>query len=51
MDKQGDHENKKLFINKSVKALIPLKEGHQVLFKLHVPLRRFKKGILFEAEK
>ena len=29
--KQGDHQNKKLFVNKSVKALVPLKEGHQGL--------------------
>ena len=37
--KQGDHWNKKFFINKSVKALISLKEGHQGLLKLYVPLR------------
>ena len=37
MKKQDDHQNKKFFINKSVKALIPLKEGHQGLLKLHVP--------------
>ena len=34
-----NHRNKKLFINKSPKALIKLKEGHQDLLKLHVPLR------------
>ena len=37
--KRGYHRNKKLFINKSAKALIKLKEGHQGLLKLHVPLR------------
>ena len=37
--KQGDHWDKKFFINKSVKAWISLKEGHQGLLKLHVPLR------------
>ena len=37
--KRDDHRNKKFFINKSVKALIPLKEGHQSLLKLHVLLR------------
>ena len=30
---------KKFFINKSVKPLIALKERHQGLLKLHVPLR------------
>ena len=46
------------FINRTVKALIPLKEGRQGLIKLHVPLVVgvgvpvcSKKGILFEAEK
>ena len=29
MKKRGDHQNKKLFINQSVKVLIPLKEEHQ----------------------
>ena len=59
--KWSDHENKKFFIiNKFVKALILLKEGHQHLLKLHVLLRGCssvgkkwgsKKRILFEAEK
>ena len=42
--KQGDHRNKKFFINKSVKALILLKEGHKGLLKLHVPLK-WKKNV------
>ena len=37
--KRGYHRNKKLFINKSPKGLIKLKEGHQGPLKLHVPLR------------
>ena len=50
----------KFFINKSVEALIPLKEGYQGLLELHVPLEGIpvrgekwgsKKEILFEAEK
>ena len=50
----------KFFINKSVEALIPLKEGYQDLLKLHVPLGDVpvrgkkwgsKKEILLEAEK
>ena len=50
----------KLFINKSVEALIPLKEGYQGLLKLHVPLGGVpvregkwgsKKEILFEAKR
>ena len=44
MKKQDDHQNKKFFINKSVKALIPLKEGHQGLLKLHVPWGVFQCG-------
>ena len=39
MKKRRDHRNKQLFISKSVKALIPLREGHQGLLKLYVPLR------------
>ena len=60
MKKWGDHQNTKLFINKSVRALILFKKQHQGLLKLHIPLRDCsteggkwgsKKGILFEAEK
>ena len=36
--KWGDHRNKKI-INKSVKALILFKKGHQGLLKLHILLR------------
>ena len=36
--KRGDHGNKKIFINKSFKALITLRKGHHSL--LNVPLRR-----------
>ena len=60
MKKWGDHWNKKFFVNKSVKALISLKLGHQGLLKLHVPLRGFssvggkwdpkKAPILFKPE-
>ena len=41
MKKRGDHRNKKLLINRCVKALITLKEGNQGLLKLHVSLRGF----------
>ena len=37
-EKCGDSRKKKLFINNSVKALIPFKEEYQGLLKLHVPL-------------
>ena len=33
-----DHRKKNFFINNSVEVLIPLKEGHQGLLKLHVHL-------------
>ena len=39
MKKWGDHQNTKLFINKSVRALILFKKQHQGLLKLHIPLR------------
>ena len=35
---ENDHRRKKFFINNSVGALIPFKEKHQGLLKLHVPL-------------
>ena len=38
MEKWGNHQNKKLFVNNSVEALIPFNEGHQGLLKLHVLL-------------
>ena len=37
--KQDYHRNKKIFIRKSVKALIPFKEGNQGLLNLHVALK------------
>ena len=40
-EKTCDHRNKKLLINRCVKALITLKEGNQDLLKLHVSLRGF----------
>ena len=40
-EKWGDHRNKKLFINKSVKALILFKKWHQGLWKLHMALRGY----------
>ena len=39
LEKWNDHQNKKFFTNKSIRALIPLKEGYQGLLKLHVPFR------------
>ena len=36
-EKWSDHQTNKFFINKSVEALIPLKEGYQGLLKLRVP--------------
>ena len=36
MRKWGDHQKKKFFIKNSVEALIPFKEKHQGLLKLHV---------------
>ena len=41
-EKQSDHQKKKFFINKSIEALIPLKEGYQGLLELHVPLGVFQ---------
>ena len=38
VEKCGDHWRKKFFINNPVEALIPFKEKHQGLLKLHVPL-------------
>ena len=38
VEKRGDHWKMKFFTNKSIEALSPLKEGHQGLIKLHVPL-------------
>ena len=35
--KWGDHQKKIFFINNSVEAVIPFKENHQGLLKLHVP--------------
>ena len=63
--KWGDHQNKKLFINKSLKALTLFKKWHKGLWKLHMALRDCiwqyvplwgknwgsKKRILFEADK
>ena len=43
-EKQSDHQKKKFFINKSIEALIPLKEGYQGLLELHVPLGVFHQG-------
>ena len=43
-EKQSDHQKKKFFINKSIEALIPLKEGYQGLLELHVPLGVFQQG-------
>ena len=61
LEKWGDHQKKKFFINNSVEALIPFKEEHQNLLKLPVLFRGMfqcrgkkglssKEGILFEAE-
>ena len=36
--KCGDHQKKKLFINNAVESLIPSKEDHEGLLRLHVPL-------------
>ena len=55
MEKWGDYQKKKLFINNAVQALISFKEGHQDLLKLHVNLEEGvsmldkKEGIFFEA--
>ena len=38
VEKWGNYQRKKFFINNSVEALIPLKEKHQGLLELHVPL-------------
>ena len=37
-------KRRKFFINKSIEALIPLKEGYQGLLELHVPLGVFQQG-------
>ena len=38
MDKWGDHQKKKFFVDNAAQALILFKEGHQGLLKLHVHL-------------
>ena len=43
-EKWSDHQKKKLFINKSVEALIPLKEGYQGLLKQGLPWGVFQQG-------
>ena len=56
MEKWGDYQKKKLFINNAVQALISFKEGHRNLLKLHVNLEEGvsmldkKEGIFFEVE-
>ena len=37
-EKKGHHQKKKFFINNFIEAVIPFKEKHQCLLKLHVPL-------------
>ena len=37
-EKWGGHQKNKFFIDVSVETLIPFKQGHQDLLKLHVPL-------------
>ena len=55
MEKWGDYQKKKLFINNAVQPLISFKEGHQDLLKLHVNLEEVvsmldkKEGIFLEA--
>ena len=63
MQKNGsEHQNKKFFLNNFVEALIPFKEEHQGLLKLHLPLGwefqcgekmglSSKEWIFFKAEK
>ena len=38
MEKRGDYQEKKFFIDNTVQALIPFKERHRGLLKLHVRL-------------
>ena len=38
LEKQGDDQTKKFFMDNTVQALIPFKERHRSLAKLHVPL-------------
>ena len=40
-NKWADHRQKKLYLNSTVEDLIPFKEEHQGLLKLHVPLQAF----------
>ena len=57
LEKQGDDQKKKFFMDNTVQALIPFKERHRGLVKLYVQLAEGvlvfekKKGILFEVEK
>ena len=56
MEKWGDHQKKKFFIDNVVQALIPFKDGYRDLLKLHVYLGEGtsmlekKEGIFFEVE-
>ena len=54
MEKRGEHQEKKFFINNAAQALIPFKEGHRGLLKLYIYLGEFqcgkKGGIFFEVE-
>ena len=38
VEKQGDYQEKKFFIDNTVQVLIPFKEKHRGLLKLHVQL-------------
>ena len=55
--KAGEHQEKKLFIDNTVQALLPFKDRHKGLLKLYVQLREGvsvwgkKDGISFEVEK
>lgn len=40
-NKWADHRQKKFYLNNTVEDLIPFKEEHQGLLKLHVPLQAF----------
>ena len=57
VEKRGNHQEKKFFIDNAVQALIPFKEKHRGLLKLHVQLGegvsvwQKKEGIFFELEK
>ena len=35
MEKWGDHQEKKFFIDNAVQALIPFQEGHRALLKFY----------------